>query len=449
MDYLVKTKLLSKTQFGFRPKFSTTDALLYAIETWRTAMDKGDYTAVASLDLSKAFDSVDHNILLSKLVSLGFLWPARMLISNYLSERKQAVFHNGVSSNWLTVVRGVPQGTILGPLLFLLYVNDLADNLKECLNAQYADDTLVFNSNSNITDAVTSVSRDCEALTKYFSMNKLQLNVSKTDFLLLNPKRTIDTTTLAIGCSRIVPATDIKYLGVVIDEKLSFDSFVKQTLKKMAMGIKSIRHIANRIPLSARIQLLHALVLSHYNYGCTLLSDLSQENKTKLERQLNWGLRVCYQKPIRHSCNELRLNARILSPSLQTRYFTQCKFYGLVYKTLPAFLSLQFPNFNFDVNAVRDKRSKTLTTLRFKKHFIQNCFLNVAINDWNSFIKHMLSKDKYKGFGNSLLDDLEAMSYKTFKKLIFGYFFEQQFDPVVFRLRQTRTWDGFRVQHGI
>jgi ribonuclease P/MRP protein subunit RPP40 len=137
------TSQFSKFQFGFRAKYSTTDALIHSTETWRSSLEKGENVAIASLDLSKAFDSIDHNILLIKLERLGFELSSIDLVINYLSSRMQAVKANGVLSDWLQIKTGVPQGTILGPLLFLLYVNDLPDYV-DCDYAQYADDTLIF-----------------------------------------------------------------------------------------------------------------------------------------------------------------------------------------------------------------------------------------------------------------------------------------------------------------
>jgi len=287
MTFLCQHKLISNTQFGFRPGFSTTDALLYTIEKWRAALDSKKHAVVASLDLSKAFDSIDHEILLNKLTKLGFTRGSRELLHNYLSGRKQAVRHFSHTSDWLETVRGVPQGTILGPLLFLLYINDLHEYIK-CDNSQYADDTLVFTTARSAEEATQLVTLDCNQLSNYFSMHKLSLNVLKTDFMILNSTSlNAEKTTLVIDDKKVDPKSEIKYLGIMIDSKLTFKPQVNKILQKMAIGIKTIRHIASCIPLSARLSLLHALVLSHLNYGCVLLTCLDSTSFKKLERQLN------------------------------------------------------------------------------------------------------------------------------------------------------------------
>ena len=233
------TNQLSKTQFGFRPKFSTIDALLYATESWRGHLDKNKYTAVAALDLSKAFDSIDHEILLIKLLELGFSEKSCALLKNYLTDRHQAVKHHGVTSEYLKIETGVPQGTILGPLLFILYINDLSTYIN-CENAQYADDTLLFTADANLDLAISKLESDCNKLTHYFAMHKLCLNVSKTEFMILSPKRNCSTTNyiLNIGNVAIISSVEIKYLGITIDNCLTFNTHVKQVLKKWQWVLK-------------------------------------------------------------------------------------------------------------------------------------------------------------------------------------------------------------------
>jgi hypothetical protein len=161
--YMNNTSQFSKFQLGFRSKHSTSDALLYATESWRCSLESGKNLAIASLDLSKAFDSIDHGIIIIKLKSLGFDETSRNLIANYLSSRMQAVKVGNTLSDWMSLKYGVPQGTILGPLLFLLYVSDLPDYIK-CSYVQFADDTLIFCANESATTASQELSENCAAV---------------------------------------------------------------------------------------------------------------------------------------------------------------------------------------------------------------------------------------------------------------------------------------------
>ena len=168
-EFLKCNHTLNDTQFGFRKHFSTTDALLYTTETIRTHVDKGKYVSGLFLDLSKAFDSISHPILIDKLGSIGFSNNASGLIQNYLTNRTQRVKVNNVLSDWITVKQGVPQGTNLGPLLFLLYVNDISLIVPHhCQIIQYADDTFIFSAEDNLQEANKNVTIGAEPLQLFF-----------------------------------------------------------------------------------------------------------------------------------------------------------------------------------------------------------------------------------------------------------------------------------------
>lgn len=451
MAFLVQNKLLSKTQFGFRPGFSTTDALLYTIESWRKTLDDNQKAVVAALDLSKAFDSIDHEILMNKLTKIGLTRDARSFLSNYLSNRHQAVRHNSTTSDWLPTVRGVPQGTILGPLLFLLYVNDIHEYIN-CLNSQYADDTLIFSMKPNLKDSVDDVTLDCNKLNNYFGMHRLSLNVLKTEFMILGKTSTNEGISLTIEQSSVKPVPEIKYLGITIDSQMNFNTQVNKILQKMAIGIKTIRHIRSRIPLTARIQLLHALVLSHVNYGCVLLTDISQTNRMKLERQLNWGLRVVYQKKRRFNVDGIRLSAHILTISQLIKYFCLTKFSAILFQKHKPFQSLSFPNLSANIETIMHRRNKALPSLRFKKHYMENSFVNTSIKDFNNFIAYLernnalTRRDISSGF--CVISKLRSLSISSLKKWIFNYLIVQQCDPLTLRNRELKRWHGTNIEPG-
>ena len=155
VEFLDDTKLLSPHQFGFRANFSTADALLYATEKIRFDIDNKNVVAAAFLDLSKAFDSISHEILLQKLHNLNFSENSIAMIRSFLKRRLQKVVLETTSSDWIELYQGVPQGTILGPLLFNIYVNSMRYSVsKPCELVQYADDTFIFVSGKKIEDAI-------------------------------------------------------------------------------------------------------------------------------------------------------------------------------------------------------------------------------------------------------------------------------------------------------
>ena len=166
-EHLTKYNLLSKTQFGFRKKFSKIDALVYLSETVRQNLMKKVVTA-AFLDFSKAFDSIDHSLLLEKLKHLGFSSLAILFIKSYLSNRHQRVVIPEAESDWLEVKQGVPKSTVLGPLLFKLYVTDLPSFIN-CSLIKYADDAVVYTFGKKIIDCKLHLEKSIYSLVDYFS----------------------------------------------------------------------------------------------------------------------------------------------------------------------------------------------------------------------------------------------------------------------------------------
>lgn len=306
------------------------------------------------LDLSKAFDSISHDILSKKLENLGFSACSLSLIQNYLKYRLQRVCVNGVFSDWTEVERRVPQGTVLGPPLFSQYINDLyRQALPGCKVIQYADDTILFISGKNIDEITSALGENVELLIKYFQSHQLTLNVDKTQFLILckkNQNKFHKNVTITVNGEQIEQVNEAKYLGVTIDKNLTFDSQVKNVLKKMAMGIKTIYCIRDFVPQRTRNILLQALVLSHFTYSAILFTGITSCLLESLERQLNWGLKACYMKSKYSSSTALKLRSKILPIQSQINFRAIIFFWKLKNNISAAFKSLVFPNYDIKIN---------------------------------------------------------------------------------------------------
>ena len=184
--YLQEHKLLSLHQSGFRPLHSTSTCLTDVTNTLLQNIDKGYLTGLVFLDLSKAFDTLDHNVMLDKLSLFGFNRSALQWISSYLTDRTQSICVNGVTSEPMPIQFGVPQGSVLGPLLFIMYINDLPHAVRVCNVELYADDTLPFFAGKAVRDIELQLASDLlENLLSWFLSNFLILNVSKTKIMLI------------------------------------------------------------------------------------------------------------------------------------------------------------------------------------------------------------------------------------------------------------------------
>ena len=188
-SYLSENKILSQSQFGFRPKLSTSTALAFFTDSILDNADNGLITASVFLDLSKAFDTVDHNILLRKLKLIGLDSKSLNWFESYLSNRLQKTSISNTLSSPLPVSVGVPQGSILGPLLFIIYVNEMPNIVKHCKIILYADDTLLYYSSNSAKDIEQRINEDLLSISKWLDENLLTLNCAKSKFLLFGSNR--------------------------------------------------------------------------------------------------------------------------------------------------------------------------------------------------------------------------------------------------------------------
>ena len=215
-DYMEQNNLLSFQQFGFRPGHSTELASMRLIDNLLKEMDKNNVPLNIYIDLSKAFDTLDHEILLSKLHFYGIGGFENNLFRSYLTQRHQYVDYNGSHSATKIIGTGVPQGSILGPLLFLIYINDLA-SVSDIFNMlMYADDTTLYCNLDHITDG-TAINRELDKIYDWLSSNKLSLNVSKTKFMVFHTnQRKVTYPKLKINNIEINRVTQFNFLGLIL-----------------------------------------------------------------------------------------------------------------------------------------------------------------------------------------------------------------------------------------
>ena len=211
-------------QFKFRQKHPTSHALIHLTDKIREQLDKGNFAHGIFVDFQKAFDTVDHQILIQKLNYYGIRGIANNLFSSYLQNRTQFVSINGFDSNVNAICCDVPQGSILGPLLFVIYINDLHFAIKYCKVHHFADDTNLLNFNNSIKKIKKQVGHDLKYLSNWLNANKIYLNFSKTEVVLFKSvrKQTEATLKLKLNGKRLYTTNSIKYLGNKIDENLNW-----------------------------------------------------------------------------------------------------------------------------------------------------------------------------------------------------------------------------------
>ena len=178
---------LSPLMTGFRKNYNTQQALLNMSVSWKRQLDKGSKVGAIIMDLSKALDTSNHHLLITKFDAYNFDIPSMKLIKNYLSNRKQRCKVNNSYSTWKDLIAGVPQGSILGPLLFIIYINDLYKASSLMMEVMFADDTNLFLSHKNINDLFLNMNNELQNISTWFKANKLSLNLDKTKWSLFHP----------------------------------------------------------------------------------------------------------------------------------------------------------------------------------------------------------------------------------------------------------------------
>ena len=223
-------------QFGFRKGNSTALALIDIVEKIIDSLDKGKYGCGIFIDLKKAFDTVNHKILLCKMEHYGIRGAILKWFESYLFERKQFVYHNGESSSLQTISCGVPQGSVLGPLLFLLYVNDIPNISSKLIFYLFADDTNIYFECDDLQQLEETINFELRQLKVWLNVNRLALNVKKTNFVIFRtPNKPMNhNVTLKFGKKAIIQKDYVKYLGINLDKHLNWDKHVKEITKKIS-----------------------------------------------------------------------------------------------------------------------------------------------------------------------------------------------------------------------
>ena len=242
--YLDANNILISNQYGFRPNYSTSLALFELTENIRKDIDTGHVVALVTKDLEKAFDMLSHDILIRKLKYYGFSDQVIKWFSDYFQLRRQVTLINGNESNPTFVKHGVPQGSILGPLLFILYLNDLPRVIKHCKISLYADDTCVYLASKDPAQLQEMLNEDLEAMSKWYSHNELLLNTKTCKLILFGTKKNLSKfhhVNIHIDQCKLEIIKEFKYLGVILDNHLSWAPQIESVKVKILRNLYVLR----------------------------------------------------------------------------------------------------------------------------------------------------------------------------------------------------------------
>ena len=313
-SFLSKHRILSDHQFGYRTQHSTTHAILNISDSILRNFDNKKHTVSIFLDLSKGFDCVDHKILLKKLYHYGIRGPAHDFFKSYLTNRQQITSVNGTISDWLTVLCGVPQGSVLGPLLFLLYTNDLSNASNFCINL-FADDTCLSLCNKSLKELNTQCNIEAARVDKWFRANKLTTNAKKASNFLLshctNSSRTMNFK-IMMGNVELKRVSSVKYLGVMLDENVTWENQIEHLSTKLSRSAGIFSKLRYYLDIKTLIEMYHALFNSRLQYAILCWGSASRTNLHRLQVLQNRAIRNMNKAPRFYRLDNYYINQRIL-----------------------------------------------------------------------------------------------------------------------------------------
>ena len=404
IKYLNENDLLYNYQSGFRESFSTETCLTWLTDYIREQSSKGYYTGMVMLDVQKAFDSVDHSILCNKLFYMGIQsdW-----FKSYLSGRRQIVSVNECNSSPLDITCGVPQGSILGPLLYLCYVNDMSISVSQkCTLLLYADDSILLISDKDPKIISEQLGKELESCYDWLIDNKLSLHFGKTECMIFGSKRKLRLVKdFSIKCKDHVIKSQktVKYLGLLLDQDLSGTSIVNSIIKKSNSKLKFLYRQANFLNQDARKTLCSSLVLCHLEYAsASWYCSLSKNLKTKLQIIQNKCVRYIRNTGPRSHIGYTELQyLNWLNVEYRQKQLRLNLMYKIYNGHAPSYLLNNFVRLN-TVHSYNTRRSSYGFYMPNVNSILSECFFINSIKDWNSLPGHIQCTQSQQTFKNSV-----------------------------------------------
>ena len=354
---------------AFRPGYGCNTALLNIIEDWKQAVDKNHYVAAVLMDLSKAFDCLPHDLLLLKLEAYGLSSSASSLISSYLSERKQCVKLGINFITWKDIYKGVPQGSILGPVLFNIFLNDIFNFVKESNLYNYADDNTLSHSGNNLEGLVKILENESTILINWFGDNQMKANPDKFQAIAIGKKTKNGDIKFNLDGNEIKCEEEVKLLGVTIDYQLKFDRHISEICKKASRQLNVLKRIGKHLTKLGRLTIYYSFVMSNFNYCPVVWHFCGEVNTQKMEKIQERALRFIYEDY--NSPYETLLNRSGL-PTLKIRRLRTMatEVFKILSKQSPSYLHdiIKFKNTSYSFRKANTVEIPQVRTTSFGLH---------------------------------------------------------------------------------
>ena len=382
---------------AFRPGFGCQSVLLRILEDWRKALDDNCYVATVLMDLSKAFDCLPHDLLLLKLKAYGLDENALHLISSYLINRKQCVKLGSLCSSYQPLVKGVPQGSILGPLLFNVFVNDIFSFVTDSSLYNYADDNTLSYVSEDVNNLVNVLEKDSKSLIEWFNLNKMQANPDKFQAMAIGKKTISENISFNFDSVVIKPDQEIKLLGVDIDYLLNFNTHISNICRKASRQLNVLKRIGKHLCKLGKLTIYHSFIMSNLNYCPLAWHFCSEQNTKKLEKIQERALRFIYDD---YCSNYDELLSKSSLPTLKLRRMRAMaiQVFNILHKESPVYLH-DLINVKHHSYSFRYTNTAVLPQVRTTTYGLKS-FRFSAAKLWNSLPNEFRSIASFNQFKN-------------------------------------------------
>ena len=407
-DYLIKNNKLDPYQSGFRKNFSTQSALLKITDDIRLAIDRKMVTILVLFDFSKAFDRVNHAKLLAKLARLNFSASVLNWFHSYLTDRKQAVKDSvGNLSSWLPVKHGVPQGSVLGPLLFAIYILDLPKTLKHCNYMLYADDLQIYFQCHlhDLRDGITKVQRDAEAISSWVKDNQITLNSTKTKAIIIGSSKFINKINydilprIEIDNVTVHYSNVVRNLGIQMNTNLTWHDQVNQISNRVNSILYQLKTQKHVLPTHTRTKLINALAFPHLDYCSLVFGDLTNELNERLQRIQNSCIRFIFNLRYDEHVSSYREKLSWLPVKDRRNYLLSVFLFSLFSTSEPKYLMDMFEHQPESRTMITRSASSDLYCPTHRTTKYHHSFLVSSTKLWNSLpinLKNISNKQTFR-----------------------------------------------------